>query len=108
MARRTVVTVSGVGASTLITPDIHLTPFNIGLFVAVTGTINYTVQATGDDITAPGFTPGGATWYPHTTLASLAANAASNYAFPVTAIQLITNSGTGTATLTAIQAGVHN
>lgn len=108
MARPQTVSVTGVGTSAVIGMDLHLTPFNVGLFVVVSGTITYTVQATGDDITAIGFNPATANWFDHATLASLSANGASNYAFPVIGIRLKTTAGTGTASLTAIQAGVHN
>jgi archaellum component FlaF (FlaF/FlaG flagellin family) len=71
--------------------------------VVVSGTVNYTIQHTFDDIFDASVTP---VWFNHPTIASLAVNADGNYAFPVRAIKVLVNSGAGTATLTAIQAGM--
>ena len=56
------------------------------------------------DDPAVGFT----TWYSHPTIASKTDNQDGNYAFPVTGIKLLINSGTGTysATLNLVQAGI--
>jgi hypothetical protein len=92
---------TGVGSSSSLVMNTNISPFNVGFGVIVTGTVNYTVQHTFDD-PAAGFT----TWFSHPTIASLAANADGNYAFPVTGIKLLVNSGAGTATLKLIQAGI--
>ena len=83
--------------------DINKNPFNASVFVEVTGTVNYTVNATGDDLQKAGVTP---VWIPHTTLASQTVSQASNYAFPVTGIQIVMNSGTGSLVMNVIQAGI--
>jgi hypothetical protein len=92
---------TGTGSSSSIIMNTEITPFNVGFGVVVSGTVNYTVQHSFDD-------PAGtiSTWFSHPTVASQAANADGNYAFPVTAIKLLVNSGSGTATLNLIQAGI--
>jgi hypothetical protein len=92
---------TGVGSSSSLVMNTNISPFNVGFGVIVTGTVNYTVQHTFDD-PAVGFT----TWFSHPTIASLAANADGNYAFPVTGIKVLVNSGAGTAALNLIQAGI--
>jgi len=92
---------TGAGSTSPVVVNTNVTPTNIGFGVIVSGTVNFTVEHTFDD-PAVGFS----TWFPHPTIASLAANADGNYAFPVTGIRLTVNSGGGTATLKLIQAGI--
>ena len=76
--------------------DNYISPFNIGFGVVVSGTVNYTVQHTFD----------GTNWFNHPDVASQTANMDGNYAFPVLQVRLTVNSGSGTATITLIQAGL--
>lgn len=92
---------TGVGSSSAIVVNTNISPVNIGFGVVVTGTVNYTVQHTFDD-PATGFS----TWFSHPTVASQTANADGNYAFPVTGIKVLVNSGSGSASLKLIQAGI--
>lgn len=92
---------TGVGSSAAIVTNTNISPFNIGFGVIVTGTVDYTVQHTFDD-PAVGFT----TWYSHPTVTGQTANADGNYAFPVTGIKVLVNSGDGTAQLKLVQAGI--
>lgn len=92
---------TGVGSSGSIVVNTNISPVNIGFGVVVTGTVNYTVQHTFDD-PATGFS----TWFSHPTVASQTANADGNYAFPVTGVKVLVNSGSGTASLKLIQAGI--
>jgi hypothetical protein len=92
---------TGVGSSSSLVMNTNVSPFNVGFGVIVTGTVNYTIQHTFDD-PAVGFS----TWFPHPTIASLAANADGNYAFPVTGVKVLVNSGDGTAQLKLVQAGI--
>jgi hypothetical protein len=94
---------TGAGSSATIPVDHYQTPFNIGMGVTVSGTVNYTIQHTFDNVQDSAVTP---TWFSHPTLASLTAAADGNYAFPVRAIKILQNSGSGTTTLTLIQAGM--
>lgn len=104
--RRIVLTKTGAGASDVSPMNLNTSPFNVGFGVIVSGTVNYTVQHTFDDVFSPTFNPSTATWFDHPTIAALGANADGNYAFPVTGIRLLVNSGGGTATLVLLQAGI--
>jgi hypothetical protein len=92
---------TGAGSSSALVMNTNVSPFNVGFGVVATGTVNYTVQHTFDD-PAVGFT----TWFSHPTIASQTANADGNYAFPVTGIKVLVNSGSGTATMSLVQAGI--
>lgn len=92
---------TGTGSSSALVMNTNQTPFNVGFGVVVSGTVDYTVQHTFDD-PAVGFT----TWFSHPTIAGETTNQDGNYAFPVTGIKLLVNSGSGTATMNLIQAGI--
>ena len=102
-----VVTVSDasldVKRSNPIIMDYHGQP-EVSLQVVVTGTANYTIQQTLDNPN-DGSTP---TWFDHpdTNLVAQTVNRQGNYAYIPTAIRLQLNSGTGSATLTVVQAGL--
>ena len=91
------------GASKPVPMDTYLSPFNVGMAVVVSGTVNYTVQHTYDNVFDATVTP---TWFNHSVLAALAVNQDGNYAFAVKAIRLAVNSGGGTASLTLMQSGI--
>lgn len=103
--RPAVFTINGVGVSGVYPPDHYVSPFNIALGVTVTGTVNYTVQYTFDDVFASGFTPASANWIDHPSLTAQTATKDSNIAYPVRGIRLNVASGSGTTRLTIIQAG---
>lgn len=92
---------NGVGSSRIVQPDRQRNPFAIGIGCAVSGTINFTMQHTFDDL-GDGTD---LTWHDHDDIASASATIDSNYAFPVRGIRVKINSGTGTVTTTLIQAG---
>lgn len=92
---------TGTGSSSALVMNTNVTPFNVGFGVVVSGTVDYTVQHTFDD-PAVGFS----TWFSHPTVAGESTNQDGNYAFPVTGIKLLVNSGSGTATLKLVQAGI--
>jgi len=96
--------VTGVGNSAVYAVDNYVAPANMGMAVIVTGTITYKVQYTFDNIFAAGYSPLAGNWFDHPTLVGTT-SAESNIAYPVTGIRLTTTAGTGTATLTIIQAG---
>jgi hypothetical protein len=77
----------------------------VGLGVTVTGTSNYTVQYTFDNVFASNYSPASGNWVNHPSLTGLTASADSNIAYPVRGIRIIANSGAGSARLTVIQAG---
>lgn len=101
--RPIVVGKTGDGPSATVPMDHYQNPFNVGFAVVISGTVNYTVQHTFDDVFNASVTP---TWFNHPSIASQAVNNNGNYAFPVTALRVTVNSGSGTATLTIIQAGM--
>lgn len=101
--RPVVVAKTGTGSSAVVPLDHYQSPFNVGIGVVVSGTVNYTIQHTFDNVQDASVTP---TWFNHASLAAQSANADGNYAFPVTAVKVLVNSGTGTATATVIQAGM--
>lgn len=92
---------TGTGTTDPFVVNTNVTPVNIGIAVVVTGTVNYTVQHTYDSPT-PSFT----TWFNDANLASKTATAETNINFPITGLQLVVNSGTGTATMTVVQSGL--
>ena len=92
---------TGVGSSDPLVMNTNISPFNVGFGVIVSGTVDYTVQHTFDD-PATGFS----TWFSHPTIAGETTNQDGNYAFPVTGIKVLVNSGSGSATLKLIQAGI--
>lgn len=96
-----IVSKTGTGSSSALVMNTNISPFNVGFGVVVTGTVNYTVQHTFDD-PAVGFT----TWFSHPTIAAKTDNQDGNYAFPVTGIKVLMNSGDGTVTMNLIQAGI--
>ncbi len=94
---------TGVGASQTVPLDQYQTPFSVSLFVDITGTVDVTVEFTGDDVF--GDFPGPHNWTPHPDLTNVVADADATFIAPVSACRLLTNSGVGTAVLRIIQAG---
>ena len=100
-------TQTGTGSTTkIVVPDTFKNPFNIGIGCVVTGTVNYTIEHTFENVLAAGFSAGSATWFPNSGITSKTANTDGNYAYPVNGIRLTVNSGTGTVTAYILQAGV--
>lgn len=95
---------SAVGSSQLIPLDVYQNPFNVSLATTLlAGAANWTVQYTFDDIwndEAP------YTWYDHDEITGVAADTAGSLISVVTAVRLLTNSGTGGVRLGALQSGV--
>lgn len=98
--RPQVITQSGTGSTAWIPLDYKQSPFNVGFGVTVTGTVNFTIEHTFDDIFDSSVTP---VAFSHSTVASQTAKANSNYAFPIRAVRVTVNSGTGAAKLTLLQ-----
>lgn len=103
--RPTVVNVTGTNVSVPIPIDYYISPTNVALGVTVTGTVNYTVQYTFDDVFAAGYNPSTGNWVDHPSLTAQTATKDSNLAYPATAVRIKSNSGTGNSRLTVIQAG---
>ncbi len=95
---------NAIGASGLIPLDQYLTPFQVSLGIAITGTVNVTLEFTFDDVFADH--PGPFTFVDHPDLTGVTADADATFISPVSACRLLTNSGDGTAVLRVLQAGL--
>lgn len=94
-----------VGASTEVPLDQYVTAFNVSVAVVVTGTINYTVQYTFDDIF--GGAPGPFNWNAFTTFTGGGtASGNGTLVSPARAVRVLTNSGGGTAKMLVVQSGL--
>lgn len=103
--RPVIVSVTGAGTSPVIAADYIQTPFNASVSVVTSGTVNYTIQHTFDDIYASTFNPATANWFPHddVIMVGATANQNSNFSAPIRGCRILQNSGSGTTTLTYIQ-----
>jgi hypothetical protein len=99
MSRPTSITQTGAGTSRWVPVSRYLA--NTSIAVVVSGTVDYTVQATYDDVFDSTVT---ATAFDHGSLAAQTANASGAYTSPITAVRIKVNSGSGSATMTVIQA----
>lgn len=100
---------SAVGVSAPIPLDVNQAPFSVGVGVVLANTPNltYTVQHTFDDVFASDFDPSTATWFPNASLTDKTSSSDGNYSYPVRAVRLnVTLYTAGTATMTIIQAGM--
>ena len=95
----------GAKTSGVYPPDNYVSPFNVAISVRVSGTVNYTVQYTFDDVFAKDYTPAAGNWTDHVSLTAQTATKDSNIAYPVTGVRARLNSGTGSVVCTFIQAG---
>lgn len=77
----------------------------IGFSCAVTGTVNYTVYHTFSDLNDSSITP---VWFAHGVSNMVAATTTqeSNFVLPITAMQVIINSGAGSVRVDTLQQGV--
>lgn len=104
-----VITLSDASGGVLVTAPVALDHYaivgNISIQVLVTGTANYTVQYTFDNLFANTYNPATGNWTDHPELMLQTTTADSNLAFLVTGIRLKQSSGTGSTRLTVIQAG---
>lgn len=92
---------TGAGSTDAIVINTNTNPVNIGFAVIVTGTINYSVQFSYDD-PASGFT----TWFDDATITSKTGNEDGYINFPITALKVLVNSGTGSVVFKVVQAGI--
>lgn len=92
----------GAKTSAALPMDIHGRP-QVSIQADVTGTANYTVQQTLDDVFDATIT---ATWFDHpdTNLVAATADKQGNYAYIPRAVRIVLNSGSGSVKLTLIQA----
>lgn len=77
----------------------------IGFVTQVTGTVNYTVNHTYDDLYDANVSP---VWLPHGVANMIAATSTqeSNYLVPISGVQVVINSGGGSVRLVLLQQGI--
>lgn len=91
---------NGVGATRWVNYNIHAQPFDVVNSIDITGTVDYDLQYTYDPL-------GNITKiWTDAVVDNATADAQATYTFPITGSRILLNSGTGTATMTAIQAGI--
>ena len=98
--RPTRITQTGAGTSTPVVLDIY-DRSQVSVAVAVSGTVNYTVQQTMDNVFDSSITP---TWMdvPDPNLVGATTEAASGLPYTPFALRLVVNSGAGSATLSVL------
>lgn len=96
----------GAKASSVCPMDLYISPFNVTLQTLVTGTANYDIQYTKDDVFAVGYDPSTGQWTSLTGMTGATAAAEATLISPVTAVRILQNSGTGSVRLTVLQAGL--
>lgn len=105
MARPVIITMTTAGGSDPAQLDHHLNPFQVGFGAVVSGTINYTVQHTFDNVQAVA----NPTWFDHWAVASQTTTQNGNYAYPINAVRVLVNSVSGgSVSVTFIQSGIHS
>lgn len=87
--------------SSTFVPDFKMAPFNVSIGCDISGTINYDIQHTFDNVfDKSGSNPySGWTWMDHSSLAAKTADADGNYAAPVRGVRILTNSLSSGATI---------
>lgn len=95
---------NGVGSTRFVSMSYHAQPVNISTAVVVSGTINYTLQYTYDDVNSIS----NPTWFSTTEGTSQAANKVLVQNDPIFGSRVLVNSSTAPASLTAtyIEAGL--
>ncbi len=105
--RPQVVTLSDAsgGAKNVVIPIDYMARPQVSLQVDVTGTANWTVQQTLDNVFD--IAAGSVTWldHPDTNMVAQTVDRQGNYAYTPFAVKLILNSGDGSAKITIIQPG---
>jgi len=102
------ITLTAAGVSAPVILDTYRNPFSVAIGVTKTGTVDYSVQYTYDDVFSSSFVPSTASWFtmsafPLTTATSKDGSLSS----PVTAVRLNAVTITsGSLVMTVIQAGM--
>ena len=73
------------------------------ILVSVSGTVTFSVEVTGDDVTAAGYVAASGTWVAFTGLSGLNASTAATLGAVVSAIRPHITAGTGSVTFQFIQ-----
>lgn len=98
---------SAIASSSWYAINEHTTPVNVGVGVVVSGTVNFTVEVTYDNVNSP-YTSTFPTVFSVTALASKTANTDAIISTPFSAMRVTLNSNTnpGYVRMIAIQAGL--
>ena len=103
------VTLTALGKSNPIILDTYRNPFIVGINVAKTGDVIYTVEYTYDDVFASSYDPDALSsqWITMSAFSPTKnVSAEGTQTSPVVAVRLNVTSITGSATMTVIQAGM--
>lgn len=97
---------NGVGSTQWRVPNYHVTPFTMQFLTEVIGTVSYSIEYTNDDVVTPK-TP---TPIPNVgeILATQTTGISETVQYPFRAWRITVNSGTGTVSAQAVQAGIVN
>lgn len=85
--------------------DTNIAVFNVGIRTEVTGTVNYDIECTMDDVFDPSVTPL-VFDIPVAALIGATASQFAQFQIPVAAIRIQQNSGTGSIKLKTLQQGI--
>lgn len=98
-------TLTAPGETAPIPLDLHAKPFNVSVFIIITGTANATLQYTGDNVQELGYDPDNGNWFDHADLDGVTATAVGTIIAPVRAVRMSVASVTGSVQLQVLQAG---
>jgi len=93
------------GAKNVVIPIDYMARPQVSLQVAVTGTANWTIQQTLDNVF--NVASGDVVWldHPDPNMVAQTVNRQGNYAYTPFAVKFVLNSGSGSAKITVIQPG---
>ena len=97
---------TGTGRSGVIALDWFTNPYNVALQAALSGTATFSVEITLEDPMDSGFDASTAVWTAVTNLSAITASALAQSTIPAKGVSINVASGTGTVTLTVLQAGI--
>jgi hypothetical protein len=95
-------------ATTPVALDSFMSQFQATIVCTVTGTANYTVQFTLDQIQADGYNPATGNWVTVTGLGAQTTTQAAALNQPVMGVRMVQNSGAGSVSMTVLQTGAGN
>lgn len=104
MSKANIVTAyASIGPSAWVPLDTYRNPFSVGMSAVVSGSPTYNVEYTFDDVQNSALTP---TVYSGLTVTGATSNTSTSLTVPVTAVRANITTGSGSVTLTVIQAGL--
>lgn len=98
----------GTGAGLPIPMNSDNTVVGVGIACYVTGTVNYTVYHTYDNITDPNVSAANVIWFQHgvSNMNGATGTQESNFVIPIGGVQVILNSGSGSVVTRVLQQGI--